>query len=639
MPYLSEHPARQAGQTGPNNLTTAQAEPVLADTKTAAAAPPITSPATPAELPAGQVSDGATTSQVNATADPSPAGDPAMAQQPDAAPATSAAATVSHLPIHDRGMAERALTALDFTATKFSFQTFADSGDSPGRTFHCTLDEFWPTVLKLNTPQCGAGAYVTINKTDLKGRKAKNILLPRALFVDADNEEQVRHCASVVQASGCLPSMTVKTGRGLHLYWLADDIPLDQFSKLQKQLADKLGTDGKVIDLPRVLRLPGTLHLKNPAKPKLITLLNKPGTSAPRWQLSDLVSKFGLSLTTSPKAASISNTGLMNPAGFANGPAKAFAGHETDESLSDGIKSVPWFNGLPPELKDEAADYALGIIAKNSQLLEIGVHGGDNDAYYRLTTAVARSGAPHAEDIFVKHASGAKDADPDEKLRHDFERCAADEFDDPRGAEITVGTLIKLATEHGANFDEWKRTSAVTESQALDTAASGAPFEIICEPHDFPDEQTLPMWDFIFGTHLIRGEASGTAAAGGIGKSTKSIAEALAMASGKPLLGANVPRPVRVLIINLEDNRNTMEKRIAAAMRHYGLTRADIGGRLFVIAKGELKLKVGPKVGPATTKKFVNALTCYIKEKEIDVVSIDPFIRVHSEEENNTSAI
>jgi hypothetical protein len=42
--------------------------------------------------------------------------------------------------------------------------------------------------------------------------------------------------------------------------------------------------------------------------------------------------------------------------GLKNGPAAAFAGHETDESLSDGIKADSWFEALSPEQKDEVVD-------------------------------------------------------------------------------------------------------------------------------------------------------------------------------------------------------------------------------------------------------------------------------------------
>src|SRR5262249_28527294 len=141
-----------------------------------------------------------------------------------------------------------------------------------------------------------------------------------------------------------------------------------------------------------------------------------------------------------------------------------------------------------------------------------------------------------------------------------------------------------------------------------------------------------------YGRHLLRGTVTGTAASGGTGKSTLAIVEALALASGKPLLGETVPFPMRVLLINLEDDRNAMDKRIAAAMRLHNLSKADIGDRLFVIAKGERKIKLarrGQNGGVELNDKAFAWLTSYTAEHRIDVVSIDPLIKTHGLNEND----
>jgi hypothetical protein len=115
---------------------------------------------------------------------------------------------------------------------------------------------------------------------------------------------------------------------------------------------------------------------------------------------------------------------------------------------------------------------------------------------------------------------------------------------------------------------------------------------IAAKPYQFPAEIDIPQWAWLYGWHLLRGEVAGTAAMGGTGKSTLSIVEALAMTSGRALLGPFVPTPLRVVLINLEDTRNTIDKRIAAVMRQHGLTATDISDRLIVIAKGEVKVKI-----------------------------------------------
>jgi hypothetical protein len=161
---------------------------------------------------------------------------------------------------------------------------------------------------------------------------------------------------------------------------------------------------------------------------------------------------------------------------------------------------------------------------------------------------------------------------------------------------------------------------------------------IIVTPYEFPEESTIPRWDWLYGKHLLRGEVSGTAAKSGTGKSSISIVEAIAMTSGRPLLHDQVPKPLRVILINLEDKRETMDRRIAAVMRQYNLTKADIDGRLFVIAKGELKIKIavqGARGGFVRREHVIESLIDLIREKQADVLSIDSFRKTHGVNEND----
>jgi hypothetical protein len=150
----------------------------------------------------------------------------------------------------------------------------------------------------------------------------------------------------------------------------------------------------------------------------------------------------------------LSSNGLTDPCKNAK-PSQASATLAgAPNNLADEIKTQ-WFEILSPQAKDEVVDCALNVIATNTPLLEFEADGGNNAEYFKLTTSVARSGAPNVEDIFVKHASRAKNADTDEVLRQHFSRCRASQ---PSGnREITVGTLLLLAQQNGANFDQWKR--------------------------------------------------------------------------------------------------------------------------------------------------------------------------------------
>jgi hypothetical protein len=138
--------------------------------------------------------------------------------------------------------------------------------------------------------------------------------------------------------------------------------------------------------------------------------------------------------------------------------------HSIRGTKSNDRAGISWIQSVSPEQRDEIVDHALAMIAKNSCLLELEANGGNNLEYFKLATSVARSGAPQAEDIFVKHAAGAKNADPEEELRQYFARCGASQ---PSGdQEITVGTLLLLGQQNGANFDHWKHPTEQQQTAA-----------------------------------------------------------------------------------------------------------------------------------------------------------------------------
>jgi hypothetical protein len=203
-----------------------------------------------------------------------------------------------------------------------------------------------------------------------------------------------------------------------------------------------------------------------------------------------------------------------------------------------------------------------------------------------------------------------------------------------RAKSIKVIRLPGL--RHKGDVSEWL-DSGRTMDELLAFVENVKPTGASLGPYQFPDEKDIPIWSWLYGRHLLRRTVTGTAASGGTGKSSLAIVEALAIASGKELLGEMIPFPMRVLLINLEDDRNTMDKRIAAAIRLHGLTKEDIGERLFVIAKGERKIKFARRGnnGIELNDKTFAWLTSYIAEHKIDVVSIDPLIKTHGLNEND----
>ena len=83
--------------------------------------------------------------------------------------------------------AKRFLETLDMSGI-FTFQVFSDGKDKKinPKILHGTLEDHAEELAELN--QQGCGIFVTINKTNGKGRKASDIIRVRAHFVDSDHE-------------------------------------------------------------------------------------------------------------------------------------------------------------------------------------------------------------------------------------------------------------------------------------------------------------------------------------------------------------------------------------------------------------------------------------------------------------------
>lgn len=159
------------------------------------------------------------------------------------------------------------------------------------------------------------------------------------------------------------------------------------------------------------------------------------------------------------------------------------------------------------------------------------------------------------------------------------------------------------------------------------------------------DPAAIPPRDWLYGYHYIRKYVSVTVSPGGLGKTSKGIVEALSMATGRELLGDAVHERARVWLIN-EDPRVELDRRIAAACKHYGIGPADLDGWLFVDSFRDEQFKKDgfltakqTKDGTAIVAPFKEGLTAEIKRKGIDAIIVDPFVSTHAVNENDNMAI
>jgi len=154
---------------------------------------------------------------------------------------------------------EQAHKFLARLGSAFTFQTFDDDRHhrvSMIRVLHGSLTQHAATLARFNAN--GAGVFVMVNAGDGKARKASNVQSVRACFADLDGAP-----LAPVQTFPMQPHIVVESSPGRwHAYWLTNDMPLERFKPMQHAIAQRFGSDPKVCDLPRVMRLPGFFHQK-----------------------------------------------------------------------------------------------------------------------------------------------------------------------------------------------------------------------------------------------------------------------------------------------------------------------------------------------------------------------------------------
>jgi hypothetical protein len=160
-----------------------------------------------------------------------------------------------------------ALTESDGWEVPVTFQAIDDRPERDprlARIFHGSLRRHAAALDALN--ERGAGVFVTVQQTDGRGRREENIVALRACFIDCDGPRK--------QRLALRPSLAVRTPHGGHAYWLLEPgEDRARFRSIQQQLAAYYGSDPAVCDLPRVMRLPGTLHCKDTPAPVQLVLV------------------------------------------------------------------------------------------------------------------------------------------------------------------------------------------------------------------------------------------------------------------------------------------------------------------------------------------------------------------------------
>ncbi|MER9170404.1 DUF5906 domain-containing protein [Mesorhizobium australicum] len=171
-----------------------------------------------------------------------------------------------------------ALTGQDANSAVVDIRALHDTDKArPGHAMRGTLQQLWPTITGYQSQ--GFGIFLNVNQLDGNGRELANVQSIRAHVIDLDNlsaAQNLERAAAWYPA----PSFAVQTSQSkYHCYWpvapqYRDN---DRYTLIQRKLRQFFDSDKSVIDPTRVLRLAGTLHLKDPQQPHLASCFSLPG--------------------------------------------------------------------------------------------------------------------------------------------------------------------------------------------------------------------------------------------------------------------------------------------------------------------------------------------------------------------------
>jgi hypothetical protein len=158
------------------------------------------------------------------------------------------------------------------------------------------------------------------------------------------------------------------------------------------------------------------------------------------------------------------------------------------------------------------------------------------------------------------------------------------------------------------------------------------------------DPAIIKRREWLYGDHYLRGAVSSTVADGGIGKSTLALAEAVAMSTGRNILGVPVKRSLNVFYWNGEDDIDEIERRVAAVCVRYGIDRAELTGRLQICSGHDFPITIATagRNGIEFDTDWSEGghfASLWKYEDSADVLIIDPFVQCHRVPENDNTAI
>jgi RecA-family ATPase len=382
----------------------------------------------------------------------------------------------------------------------------------------------------------GAGVFVAVNQTDLKGRETGNVICVRAVWQDDDSGGP--------PIFPLPPSIVVESSPGkFQRYWLVDgDWPADKqgsadFAAVMGRMVAAYGSDPGAKDIARVLRVPGFLHRKNPAAPFMVRIVEATGRRYTREEICRAFPPVE-KVETSRRREVVSHVPRANGlfAGFNQANV-----HDTVARVRDAIRHIP-----------AAVDYETW--------LRVGM---------ALKAGDAELGGAGLEILDTWSKSGSYTKYDAREIEYQWTKF------DPKS--IGLGTLFHFAREHG-----WQ-SGQVIAFPAGDEPEIEQPAPLGWLDMSKWDGEPVPRRKWAILDRVPMNQAGLFSGEGGTGKSIIELQKNVAHVMGRDWLGS-LPEPGPAIYIGAEDDKDEIHIRLAAIAAHYGVTFRELSdGGLHVL--------------------------------------------------------
>jgi len=145
----------------------------------------------------------------------------------------------------------------------------------------------------------------------------------------------------------------------------------------------------------------------------------------------------------------------------------------------------------------------------------------------------------------------------------------------------------------------------------------------------------LPRREWVYGKHYIRKFCSVTVGPGGLGKSTLILAECIAIATGRSILGVPVHSRQRVVYYNAEDPKDEIDRRVLAICKLHKIPQEELVGWLWTASGRDTDLILAEGLEGDIVEPVFALMDKWQEEWGAAVFAFDPLANMTESPETN----